>query len=56
MEENGHFQLNTKNRKKILYQKASNKMAEINTNARIFPTGVNGVYLFPRTAIIFTII
>ena len=44
MEENGHIQLNTKNRKKILHQKASNKMAEINANTRIFPTSVNGVY------------
>ena len=44
MEENSHIQLNAKNQKKILYQKASNKMAEINANTRIFPTGVNGVY------------
>ena len=44
MGKNGHIQLNTKNRKKILYQKASNKMAEINANTRIFPTSVNGVY------------
>ena len=40
MEENGHIQLNTKNQKKILYQNASNKMAEINANTRIFATSV----------------
>lgn len=30
MEENGHIQLNTKNQKTFLYEKSSNKMAEIN--------------------------